>query len=263
MPEREQLLEQYENARFALLMGDFAAEYGEALQSINSALRTEHPEMVSDAALQRSITTIQHAFRLNQRKKRKVRAMKTLKLLPIAVVMAAALLLLASAAFPEFRVGIYNTLRINHKEATEWRVSGIYEESGLTQDDIPLEIEIPENYKIADYYESAASVNLELENSADPSKTIMINIFSGNVSVSVDNEHIVRETQVDVHGHDATLRVLNHGSVDECVMIWTDEFLPGVVLINAVGLDDDALISMARSINYDHLQIKQNIEREE
>lgn len=258
MPERERLLEQYENARFALLMGDFADECGEALQSLNTVLRREQPEMVSDAALQRCIGTIQKAFRDSRRQKRKISAVKVLKLLPIAVVIAAALLLLASAAFPEFRVGIYNTFRINHKEATEWRVSSQPEQSGLDQADIPLEIEIPTDYVIMDYYESAASANLELENSSNPSKTIMINIFSGNVSVSVDNEHVVREFQVDVHDHDATLRVLNHGSVDESVMIWTDETLPGVILINAVGLDDEALIKMARSINYDHLQINQN-----
>lgn len=252
MSDREQLLERYENAQFALLMGDFAAEIGDALQSMNVNLRQSQPEMVSDSALQRCFTTIQKAFRLARRKRRRVSAVKVLKLLPIAVVISAALLLLASAAFPKFRAGIYNVFRTDRREATEWSISSEPEAAQTIEADAMFSVDLPPNFEMTYLYQSMMYSYADYQNMKDTSQMIHVEIIYGEgASVSIDNERQTREYSVDVNGFEALLRANDY----ESTIIWTDISVPCIVLIEADHVDDDTLICLARSLNYDQLQL--------
>ena len=248
MNNRELLVEQVEHARFALLMDDFAEEAGEALQKINAGLCDSQPDMVPESVLQRCLTLIQKAFVRKKRSDRKTSLIKLLKLLPLAVIIAASLLLLASAAFPAFRAGMYNVFRTDRREATEWTIAPEPDASQPIEADAPFTAELPPDFEMVYLYQSMMYSYADYQNSNDPSQTIHVEIvYSESASVSIDNERQTREYQLDVNGNDATLRANDI----EGTIIWADLSVPCIVLIEADQVEDETLIRFARSLEYD------------
>lgn len=99
MATRKELLEQYEDAQFALLMDEIMDRQGAELQEINRQLKHDPAAAVPVDVRERSMETICKAYEERGKKQKKRRIRTTIRTLMIAAVVAALLLTTVSADF--------------------------------------------------------------------------------------------------------------------------------------------------------------------
>lgn len=110
MNRREQLMENYENALFALLMNQVAEEEGKRLQKENLRLKQDPQAAVPAATDRRSLRTIRRAFSKDERRHVVRVTGRVLNKVALAAMLAATLFITAYAMNPEVRVGTLNLL---------------------------------------------------------------------------------------------------------------------------------------------------------
>lgn len=98
MTRREQLLEQYEEALFALLMEENAPAWDEELEKELAALEQDPAAQVSPEADRRSLDTIRHALEQETHKEQRSRAPRG-RLRPLLMAACLALVFLAGGIF--------------------------------------------------------------------------------------------------------------------------------------------------------------------
>lgn len=99
MATREELLEQFEDAQFALLMDEIMERQGAELREINEQLKHDPAAAVPPGVRERSMETIRKTYEERERKKKVRRIRTTIRTLLIAAVVAALLLTTVSADF--------------------------------------------------------------------------------------------------------------------------------------------------------------------
>lgn len=96
MTEHERLLEEFEDARFALLMEGVVRKEGERLEALNEMLRENPEAAVPESLDRRCLGTIDRHF---ARERRRAGLRKTGKVLRLAAVVMAISVLLFTSAF--------------------------------------------------------------------------------------------------------------------------------------------------------------------
>lgn len=110
MKRHEQLLEDYEDAYFALLMEAVAEQEGERLDKLNQELQNDPSFVVPEALDRKCLKTIEDYFS-HQRRQTALRS--TLRVLHLVAILVALSVLLATVAFaisPDFRIATRNLL---------------------------------------------------------------------------------------------------------------------------------------------------------
>ena len=112
MTQHERLLEEYEDAYFALLMEEVAKKEGERLEALNERLQNDPNAAVPESLDKRCLETIDRYFAKQQRRTSLRRVGKVLRL--VAVIMGISVLLFTTAfALNEnFRVATLNLMLI-------------------------------------------------------------------------------------------------------------------------------------------------------
>lgn len=241
MSSREQLIENYEDALFALMMDEVARSEGERLLKENEALKNDAAAAVPPALHKRCLQTIRNAL-LRQKSGASVRcAGRLLVRLAAAVLVTAALFSAAFAASPAFRATTLNLLMSMNDELVEWVPSD--EESpslALTVDEDWL----PEGYTLTEETYDDFTTMLLYQNNAGNILYITRLQCNADSVVQADKEDADEWVEVSVHGEPGVI-VVKHGQTS---LSWVDNHAGFYTSLVTDDLSADQLLSIAETI---------------
>lgn len=243
MTHREELLENYEDALFAMWMHDLANLRGEALMEENERLQADPEAAVPAAVRQKNLNLIQREL---QKAGRCQSARATGRRLLRLVLVAAVLLALFSAAYalsPEFRSGTLNLLMQIDEKAASFQLTPA--ESSEAHSDLPTVVVswLPEGYKgnapIADRFQTI----INCTNPAD--NLIQVSVFwNHNTNYSIDIEDADVYEDLIIQGNPAILTIKD-GLLS---IFWADEALGVYVYVDSDVLTRSELIQVAEGV---------------
>lgn len=242
MSSREQLIENYEDALFALMMDDIAQSEGERLLKENEALKNDAAAAVPPSLHKRCLQTICNAL-LRQKSGASVHcAGRLLVRLAAAVFVTAALFSAAFAASPGFRATTLNLLMNMNDELVEWapadkkHIPSIV----LTVDEMWL----PDGYTLAEETGDDFATTLLFRNKTGDSLYITRLQCNTDSIVQADKEDADEWIEVSVHGEPGII-VVKHGQTS---LSWVDNHTGFYTSLVADKLSADQLLSIAEII---------------
>ncbi|MFB2020725.1 DUF4367 domain-containing protein [Pseudoflavonifractor sp. P01025] len=273
MTDHERLMEQYEDALFALLMEGVAEAEGEKALRLNEELKKDPNAEVPEAVRKRCEKTIRAAFA----KKRHRTARRTVsRWLTKAAVVAALSGQLFTAAFAlseDVRVATLNVLIEVMDDHTQITVEDTYSgptdtsaetNSGLEYHyNIALEW-IPEGFELdsGNFDEDSSSGYVSYLSPQDGMIVVSVTPYSAGLVVSFDTEDCTKR-DIEVQGHPASLYIANEDKVEKvyhqygATNIWSDLIIywidqdSGVMLdISATNLTEDEMIRLADGVHW-------------
>ena len=122
MSRYEQLLEDYEDAYFALLMDKVAKQEGERLEQLNQELIEDPNFEVPKTTDQKCLRTIKQCFARQQRRTALRSATRILHFAAIVVAVSVLLFTTAFAVSEDFRVATRNLLITVNERYTDFRM---------------------------------------------------------------------------------------------------------------------------------------------
>nr|WP_325214040.1 DUF4367 domain-containing protein [uncultured Oscillibacter sp.] len=217
MTEHERLLEEFEDARFALLMEGVARKEGERLEALNEMLQENPEAAVPERVDKRCLDAIDRHF---ARERRWAGLRKTGRVLRLAAVVMAISVLLFTSAFAlseDFRVATLNLMLTVTEKYTQFDIKGSdgndrgaspSHSAASTQYFQNAEIGwIPEGFVCV---ESVPNILAKFEN--EQGDSFSVSIISGNANVNVDTEDPESVENIFINGNEG-LCVVKYGEV--------------------------------------------------
>lgn len=273
MIDHERLMEQYEDALFALLMEGVAEAEGEKALRLNEELKKDPNAEVPEAVRKRCEKTIRAAFA----KKRHRTARRTVsRWLTKAAVVAALSGLLFTAAFAlseDVRVATLNVLIEVMDDRTRITFEGASSEPAETSTktipgleyhyNIALEW-IPDGFKLedGDFEENGTCDYVIYRSPQDGMIEVSVTPHSAGLVSSLNTEDCTKQ-EVTVNGHPATLYTTNEDMLEmryhqngfpniwnDMMIFWVDQDAQANVQINATNLTKDEMICLAEGVHW-------------
>lgn len=243
MRTEQTLLDNFEDARFALLMDEYMRAEGRRLAELNRTLQADPSAAVPEKTFENCLVTINRSFREKQRKKASFRRKKLLKNLPLAVVIAAALFVTAMAAVPQFRVGVLNLIKSETSSAITWTIGDKPDKNPTGR----MLIHVPDGFEMTDHSIADSHEYARYENTANPEQSFQISIYSGtNGSYSISNENYTKHETIKINGEDAEVFVN-----DTMVwMMWLDPQVPYIGSLDSVNMPEETMIEIAKTARF-------------
>lgn len=242
MSSREQLIENYEDALFALMMDEVAQSEGERLLRENETLKKDAGAAVPPVLHKRCLQTIRSAL-LRQKSGASVRCAGRLLLrLAAAVFVTAALFSAAFAASPGFRATTLNLLMSMNDELVEWAPADRKDDLSLA---LPVdEIWLPEDYALAEEtYDDFAAMLLYRNDAGDCLYITRLQCNSESF-VQIDKEDSDYWAETSVHGLPGIIVIKN----EQTSLSWVDNHEGFYTSLVTDKLSVDQLLSIAEII---------------
>lgn len=269
MTKRELLIEQYEDALFALLMDEVAEAEGEAALRLNEQLRDDPAAEVPASTRKRCEKTIRRAF-ARQRVRRAGRAAgRVLQTMCVVVAICVALFTTAFAAVEEFRVATLNALIEAFDDRTEITFPGVQggtegaAQQGAdaqTRDYVLQEYGIglewlPEGYRVETGHLFPGSCNITMRDDVESQILIAFDAFHPGLTYTFDTEQC-EEKPVTIQGYAATLYVKtkeglrrSFGSMPQIwskqTIVWLDHEEQMIGFVSATNLTEEEILRLA------------------
>ena len=260
MTKHEQLLENYENALFALLMDEVAQQEGEKLRAENRLLREDPAAVVPPQTEQRCLRTIRSALSKTKRKS----ALRTARRLfsKVSVVAVACIMLFAVvyAAVPEVRVGTLNLLIEVSDVSTKLKLTG----TGIVPEQPSSTAEVDGGITLKGYHFPSPPdgfvLDEELVSINDNSATVWfikseteylyydVSMVVEGTNTYVDTED-AEVTQIEIHGYDGLLIEKVNLIGPEVHIIWGDTDRSAFCSIFSTGVDVEVIVSLAEQVS--------------
>ena len=218
MTERERLLEEFDDAYFALLMEGVANKEGEQLIALNEMLQDNPEAEVPESVDKRCLETIDRHFAREQRRIGLRKAGKVLRL--AAVIMGISVLLFTSAfaLSEDFRVATLNLMLTVTERYTQFDINNSDGNSVQAS---------PKGNQVASAYFQNAEINWIPEGfeciecisdtrvrfGNDQGDYFVISIKPGSASVNVDTENPESLEHITINGNEG-LCVVKYGEVE-------------------------------------------------
>lgn len=238
MTREEQLMQEYEDLTFKILMDRVSQAEGARLLEENERLLADPAAAVPESVQRRTEKTIQDAF--DGRKKEFVHRSlrRALKVAVIAAILLATTATVVFAVSPTARAKMKNTIRNAYETHTDFNYTGD------TQSPEELEITtgwLPEGFSVQD--EGSIGTHTWEDYINATGDTINIQ-KSYPISMAVDTEN-ADITYIDIQGYDATFITKN----DEVRVLWLNTDKNVVYFINSEGLPPDTILKIAENIS--------------
>ena len=238
MTREEQLMQDYEDLTFKILMDRVSQAEGARLLEENERLLADPAAAVPESVQRRTEKTIQDAF--DGRKKEFVHRSlrRALKVAVIAAILLATTATVVFAVSPTARAKMKNTIRNVYETHTDFNYTGD------TQSPEELEITtgwLPEGFSVQD--EGSIGTHTWEDYINATGDTINIQ-KSYPISMAVDTEN-ADITYIDIQGYDATFITKN----DEVRVLWLNTDKNVVYFINSEGLPPDTILKIAENIS--------------
>lgn len=271
MKNREELIEQYEDALLALLMYDIAQAEGEEALKLNELLKNDPHAALPESLQRRCERTIRNAFAKQNIKRAGRTAGKVIQRVSVAAMLAMLLFTTAFAVSEDFRIATLNTViqvfddhtRITFRGTSSTnRYSYSDSSEGLDyQYNIALDW-IPEGYEIESggTTETGGSDHIAFISPKNGLIDINIRPYSSTLTYTFDTEGCTEETVV-VQGHSATLYIKAEDIVrktyintpqiwGEMTVLWIDESNQIIVRITATNMSEDEILRLAEGVHW-------------
>lgn len=273
MTDHDRLMEQYEDALFALLMEGVAEAEGEEALRLNEELNKDPNAEVPEAVRKRCEKTIRAAFA----KKRHRTARRTVsRWLTKAAVVAALSGLLFTAAFAlseDVRVATLNVLievmddrtmitfegdSSEHAENTSKIIPGLEYHYNIALEWLPEGFELDSG----NFEENGTGDYVSYLSSQDGLIEVGVTPYSAGLTKSVNTEDCTKQ-DVMVNDHLATLYITNEDMLEkryhqngfpniwsDMMIFWVDQDAQANVQINATNLTEDEMICLAEGVHW-------------
>lgn len=207
MTEHERLLEEFEDARFALLMEGVARKEGERLEALNEMLQENPEAAVPESVDRRCLEAIDRHF---TRERRRAGLRKTGKVLRLAAVVMAISVVLFTSAFAlseDFRVATLNLMLTVTEKYTRFDIKGSDgNDRGASSNHNATSAQyfqnaeigwIPEGFECTEYID-----NLHVRFENEQSEFFFISIIPGSANVHVDTENPDSQEHITINGNE-------------------------------------------------------------
>ncbi len=239
MTEHERLLEEFDDAYFALLMEGVANKEGEQLIALNEMLQNNPEAAVPESVDKRCLETIDRHFAREQRRIGLRKAGKALRL--AAAIMAISVLLFTSAfaLSEDFRVATLNLMLTVTEKYTQFDIKKSEDDNKQIESANSYGYEyfqdadirwIPEGFKYC-----AGEYNQFTRFENDAGSWFMIHVFDGNGSLNVDTENAEVEDIV-INGN-AGLCVIKRDSYGGDIHIVTTDLTSNLYIDVLASID--------------------------
>lgn len=249
MTRHEQLVENYENALFELLMEGVAEREGEQIGKENERLKNEPDFAISPVLDKRCMASIKKACRRRRSGQFGRKAYGVLSKVAVVVLVVLVLFTSAYAAFPSVRAGIMNLIIEVSDVATTLRMEdtmpvdlmsggekslGDYTYSGIP-DEFTLMSSNETNVSSRDYYENVVG------------EYISISIAQGeNSQLKVNTENAVSVSEITVAGYTGLLIVRE----DVTILALADTDAGMFITLYSDCLGETGLLEIAKTLTY-------------
>ena len=247
MTKQEKLIENYEDALFAVLMDKVAEEEGAKLREENQRLKEDPnaavPKHIDAAARQ----TIRKAYAGKNRHSALHVAKRVLNTVAILVLICSAVFVTAYAAFPEVRVKTLNLLIQTSDVASKLALVGDSEESGLTDEDAEryiicgYSIPRPLEFSLVEKEEDKHGGWVKFEK--DTGEVIRVSIvFTG--AEYIDMENVDRSEEIQINGYSGML--VEKGN--RTTITWVEEKQNAHITVSCIDLNSSFALLTAEQI---------------
>lgn len=254
MNHRKQLLEQYEDAKFALLMDSVAEQEGYELLKEAERLNNDPNAAIPHELDQKCMRIIKHGFWQKQVKSAGHLSVRVIKRIAVVLVAAVMLMAVAYATIPQVRVGVlnliltitdeYTNLGLQQEGTSQRGESG--EHSG--RDAIPY-FDIPNavdgySLTVSESFKSERSYCYESEEGCE--YRISISVASASSAYLIDTEDAQVVQNIAINGYKG-IYIENKGWK---TVVWVDTDHSVYVDVSSNSLDMQTLLQLAEEIKY-------------
>ena len=244
MTRREMLMEEYENALFALLMDEVAESEGRKAIEENERLKERGEPVISDTSRQRCMKTIARKTTQQDVKRYGRVASRVITKVAVAVLVAMLLFTMAFASSEDFRIKTLNFVIDTFDDRTE--LSLVSEETPGVSQAAVLQITVgwlPEGFNLVDAGNDGTSVWYQY----DTEEGAMISVIAVDLTVgslAVDTE-TAEMTPIEMKGTEAY--IIQEANITQ--IIWRlSEYPDWMCLVTANGMKTEILIEVAEAV---------------
>lgn len=239
MSRKHELLEQYEDAFFAIMMDEVAQEEGQKAIEINVQLKEDPEAAVPDKILHRCQKTIRKSFSSNTRKKTGRFLWKVVHTAAIIVLLLAATLTISFAAFPTLRANVLNMILNVYETHTEFSFGTAEMNNELPSIEATW---LPEGFVVAQQEKLEDREYIYFM--GDDNSVLYVEIISAaDHKLFLDTENAEVEA-ITVQGCDGTLIQKDV----ENQIIWLDQEKSLAILVSGENISVETLVQFAENI---------------
>lgn len=239
MKNRDQLREQYEDALFAMMMGELASLEGEKALAENKRLQDDPAAAVPGQIDRKCMQTIRGHFRKDHMRKAGRTARKALGIAAMVFGIFSALFVGAFAMSETVRINTMNLIVENFKESTDFRYA-----PSLTNTVPQITAGwVPEGYVLEDEGSDEMSSWFMYKNENEQYiRGLYVYGDSQIMSVDTENAYIIN---MKIQGEDATIACKEK----DIQIAWGKTDGTGFIYLTGYGLSVDDLISVAKNVH--------------
>jgi len=269
MTRREMLIEQYEDALFALLMDEVAEAEGEEALRLSEQLRSDPTAEVPELTQKRCERVIRSAFARQGMRRVGRTTGRVLQKVCVAATLCALLFTTAFAAVEDFRVATLNALIEVFDDRTQITFSGV---QGGTEKSVQEGTEaqatvyaiqeygiglewLPEDYELKTGWSIPGERGLIFRKHAESELSVVFTEFNEGWGYSFDTEKCT-EKPVTVQGHVGTLYTKTEEGLrqsfgnmpqiwSEQTVVWLDHEGQIIGHISALNLTEEEILRLA------------------
>ena len=253
MGHREKLLEQYEDALFALYMEEAACSEGKELLAENEQLKSEPNAAVPSGVQARCKKTMQAAFSSHSMTRMKGTAIRAFRILSAAALIILLLFTTAFATSESFRRYTLSTALELFDDYGRLSFSDQYNQTttlntAVCNYNITLPW-LPTGYELTDGWDLKKSDFAEYYDAQGNSLSVQITLVDSSANYQFDTENATIES-VEIQGYPAKLLIKDYDGVKNRSLLWIDEAKQVIVQVWATGLSETELVQMANGISW-------------
>ena len=239
--------DELEDAVFRLMMEKVAYAEGEKLIELNEKLKNDPSADVPKDIQDRCLKRIRKEIKRRERQRTGISTWKVLRFIPIAVVTALFLGLLAYAAFPTVRTTVQNLFLEKNAEYISWKLNDESTSGDSISTHTPsFSIVLSDEYQLIAYHKDAQNEYATYQSKLDPAQVVQINlVYSDVANYTSDIEDIDYYEETKVHNYEAIITE-KEGTT---VVTWSEPNVPCFVSLNTTKLDIVTVKEIANSIN--------------
>ena len=251
--KREKLIEEYEDALFALLMDEVAQAEGERAIQLNKQLK-EDPNAAVPLSLQnRSKQTIRTAFAKENFHRTVCASKKVFRMVSAAVFICVMLFTTAFAVSSDFRRSTLNAVIEVFDEYSVLKFENIESVAGSKQHGADEEIVysyniglkwVPDGFEISQGWDHTSNDFVEYVNDEGAGFNVFIVSVFEDALYQFDTEN-TEMIPVTVQGYPAELYRKDDGRL---TVLWIDTEKQGVMQVLAVGLSQEDVLKIAEGV---------------
>ncbi len=240
MTKHEKLQEQYEDALFALLMEEFAAEEGKSALEENERLKRDPAFDVPPDVRQRCLKTIAKTCTKQSLRRTGKSFCKVFTKVAVVATLCMLLFTTAIAVSPTLRANTFNLIISTFEDRTELRLENSTNDSGP---DHVTAGWLPDGYQLIEAENNAFQIrNVYKDQSGN---SVFVNVLrNSSTVVGIDTEQADVET-VNINGQ--LTMIIQKDNISQ--IVWANEILGYQVVVRSEDLPSDTLMKIAEKLS--------------